>query len=162
MRLSDDNFAVIDCLVFSQAEGCRTTRLFTALPPQVTLQDEIDGRPSWSSELRDYVADLPPAYTEHVVTQRDATVKPIPLALYFDGVQFATRNSILGFWIVNLVSQRRHLVASLRKGSLCRCGCQGWCSLWLIWIFYLGLSMLYHKAAILLADVIVMSFVHQK
>ena len=96
MHLSDDNFAVIDCPVSSQAEGCRITRPLTALPPQLTLQDEIDGRPSWSSELRDYVADLPPAYTEHVVTQRAATVKPIPLALYFDGVQFATRNSILG------------------------------------------------------------------
>ena len=87
------------------------------LPPQLTLQDEVMSREDWDAELANFVADMPPAYNEHPVVSRSVK-KPIPLAIYFDGVQYATRSSLVGFWLVNLVSSRRHLVCSIRKGSL--------------------------------------------
>ena len=36
----------------------------------------------------------------------------------------------------NLVSGTRHLLATLRKSDLCRCGCQGYCSIFQVWLFY--------------------------
>ena len=44
MNLHDNNFATIDCPMYSQAEGIRINRPFTVLPPQLTLQDEIAAR----------------------------------------------------------------------------------------------------------------------
>ena len=56
----------------------------------------------------------------------------MPYALYLDGVPFSlTRvgyDTVVGFWVINLVSQRRHLVTALRKSDMCKCGCKGWCS----------------------------------
>ena len=137
MNLSDPKFAFIDVTVFNRAEGLRGTRSIPCLPPQLTLQDEIDsfGRDRFDAELRNYVSDMPPAYTEHVVVQKSRPNIAIPLALYIDGVQYATRNSLIGVWLVNLVTQRRHLMVNIRKDSLCRCGCKGWCTLWAIMSF---------------------------
>ena len=52
-----------------------------------------------------------------------------PLALYVDGVPFQRRDSLIAFYVYNLVTQVRHLMAVLRKSGICTCGCQGWCSL---------------------------------
>ena len=35
----------------------------------------------------------------------------------------------------NLIAYKRHLVAVVRKSSLCKCGCHGWCTLHPIWCF---------------------------
>ena len=29
---------------------------------------------------------------------------------------------------INMISQKRHVVALIRKWQMCKCGCQGWCS----------------------------------
>ena len=34
---------------------------------------------------------------------------------------------MIGFFVYNLVSGRRHLAAVLRKSYICKCGCKGWC-----------------------------------
>ena len=46
-----------------------------------------------------------------------------------DGAQYAKRDTILGLCMVNLVVHARHLVCTLRKAHICRCGCGGWDSL---------------------------------
>ena len=51
----------------------------------------------------------------------------LSLAVYLDGVDFLRTDSRLGVWVVNLVTERRHL---FRKRAMCRCGCRGLCSLW--------------------------------
>ena len=135
MNLHDDNFAVIKAPMFSQAEGIRVVKDLIALPPQLTLQDEVEARANWDGDLSEFVSDMPPAYHERIVTKRAAPQVSIPCAVYFDGVQYATRSSLIGFWFVNMVTQRRHLMLSIRKGSLCRCGCHGWCTLWAIFKF---------------------------
>lgn len=35
---------------------------------------------------------------------------------------------MFGYWLVNLVSGGRHLMAVMRKRITCTCGCRGWCS----------------------------------
>eukprot|EP00959_Pyramimonas_sp_CCMP1952_P460142 9479385-Pyramimonas_sp.AAC.1 len=63
--------------------------------------------------------------------------EPIPLAIYTDGVRYTSAlnsntDSLLGVWVVNMVSQKRHLVCSLRENQFCSCGCKGWCTYWVI------------------------------
>ena len=53
-----------------------------------------------------------------------------PVALYTDGVQFINRDSMLGFWVYNILSGARHICLTIRKSWLCRCGCRGRCTLW--------------------------------
>ena len=54
------------------------------------------------------------------------------MALYVDGAPHSQTDSVVGFWVINLVTQRRHLTAVLRKRNGCTCGCKGWCSLYAI------------------------------
>lgn len=36
---------------------------------------------------------------------------------------------MIGFWIYSVLTQQRHLVVAIRRDTLCRCGCRGWCTL---------------------------------
>ena len=59
---------------------------------------------------------------------------PLPLAMYLDGVAFTSAlagrmDSLLGIWIINLLTEDRHLFCVIRLLDMCRCGCKGWCSL---------------------------------
>ena len=61
-----------------------------------------------------------------------------PLALYADAVPYSQTDSALGFWLVNLVTQRRYLAVALKKRICCKCGCKGWRAFhavfeWLAW-----------------------------
>ncbi|CAE7032303.1 unnamed protein product [Symbiodinium sp. CCMP2592] len=52
----------------------------------------------------------------------------IPVAVYFDGVQYTKNENFLGFYVTNLRTKRQQLVWLLRLSELCSCGCRGWCS----------------------------------
>ena len=79
----------------------------------------------------------PPCYNEHVVV-RNARLEgrplPLPLFLYLNAVRYTAplagrSDSILGIWAYNAVSNKHHLLVSIRVLDFCRCGCQGWCTL---------------------------------
>ena len=36
--------------------------------------------------------------------------------------------SLIGFWVHTMSTKKRHLILTLRKSMLCRCGCRGWCT----------------------------------
>ena len=72
-------------------------------------------------------------YKDHKVVKANPSMPVLPLGLYMDGVAFLRRDSCLGFWLINLVSRRRHLLMVLRKRAQCRCGCRGWCTLHVAW-----------------------------
>ena len=40
-----------------------------------------------------------------------------------------------GYWLVNLLTGRRHLFFTMRKKNMCRCGCKGRCSQNAIWTY---------------------------
>ena len=54
-------------------------------------------------------------YTDHEVVKAHPSKPVVPLGWYMDGVAFVRRDSCLGFWLINLVSNRRHLLMVLRK-----------------------------------------------
>eukprot|EP00959_Pyramimonas_sp_CCMP1952_P198842 4158910-Pyramimonas_sp.AAC.1 len=56
---------------------------------------------------------------------------PIPVGAHVDGVAYiqraaGRRDSAVGFWLINLISAKRHLLCALRKSDECQCGCRAW------------------------------------
>ena len=72
---------------------------------------------------------LPPVYKRHPVVLANPGELVCPVALYIDAVPYSQTDSVIGWWLVNLVSGRRYLFALLRKSEACKCGCRHWCSL---------------------------------
>ena len=56
-----------------------------------------------------------------------------PICLYVDGIPLHRRDGVLAFFVYNMISEKRHLVTAFRRSQLCRCGCKGWCSLYMLW-----------------------------
>ena len=80
---------------------------------------------------------LPPAFHTHPVVV-GAGGRAWPVGIYMDGVKYSNTDSVWGLWAVSLLTERRHLLAVVRKRVTCQCGCRGWCSyyplqLWLHW-----------------------------
>ena len=69
-------------------------------------------------------------YYEHPLVMASEPGTVWPFSLYLDAVPFSKLDSLLGFFLVNEVNGARHLLGTLRKSSVCRCGCKAWCSLW--------------------------------
>lgn len=101
-----------------------------ALPHHV-LAEEIFASPGFFEVARRTVATAPWAevYAENTIVQARAEDFVVPLGLFMDGVQYLQRGSMVGVWVINLINERRHLICCLKKNTLCKCGCKGWCSL---------------------------------
>ena len=102
--------------------------------PHECLSEEILEHPEILDEVE--ATQWPPAYYDNPIVRRDGR-RVVPLALYLDGVPSTKRDGILGFWVYNLLTRRRHLICVLRKSSLCKCGCGGWDSIYVVWRFLL-------------------------
>ena len=64
----------------------------------------------------------------------------VPCALYMDGVKYTRsvgpkQDSMLGITVYNIATGRRHLVTTVAKRDLCRCGCRGYCTTFSIFEF---------------------------
>ena len=81
--------------------------------------------------LADPTLEMPRCFHDHPVTRSAAgSGQPVrPISVYLDGVQFTREDSVLGFWVVCHLTNKRFLSALVRKSELCQCGCRGWCSL---------------------------------
>ena len=60
--------------------------------------------------------------------------------MYVDAVRYTRTqpgrtDSVIAWWMYNLVSGKRHIIFLMRKAELCRCGCAGWCSYFAVWTF---------------------------
>ena len=100
------------------------------------LAKEIAETPGFEQRLRDQVlaGDWRPQYEKHPVVQaQPAGQFTVSLALYVDGVPSQRRDSVTGYWLVNLLTGRPHLFFTMREKNMCRCGCKGWCSQYAIW-----------------------------
>ena len=110
----------------------RTTHQIPTMPPHEVLADEVqqdDG--SMVAKLQ---ADLrggawSECFAKHDVVVDSPGVNVWPVALYLDGFPFSKRDGALAFYAYNMISDKRHLVAILRRSQMCSCGCLGWCSL---------------------------------
>eukprot|EP00959_Pyramimonas_sp_CCMP1952_P383430 8034680-Pyramimonas_sp.AAC.1 len=81
------------------------------------------------------VLDLP-CYLNHphvVQAVDEGRLKPVPLGVYMDGVRYTSTvggraDSVLGFWVINLLTGKRHVAGVLLGSDKCLCGCKGWCT----------------------------------
>ena len=70
-----------------------------------------------------------PNYDTHpVVREGRAANRPpaVPLSIFIDGVAYAKKDSLLVISLCNLLTDRRVVLAVLRKRLLCKCSCRGW------------------------------------
>lgn len=100
--------------------------------PHEALNEEILDDPSILQRAAEM--SWPPAWWANPIVAA-ATCIVLPLALYLDGVPSTARDGILGIFMYNLVTHRRHLIAVIRKSSLCKCGCKGWDTIHPVWCF---------------------------
>ena len=93
--------------------------MFNAFPIHECIDWELDHDPTILTRLQEMIRDgeLPPAYYQNpVVTNSEEPV--LPVSLYLDAFPYADRDSVLGYWLVNEVTGRRHLLAPLRKNIM--------------------------------------------
>ena len=115
-------------------DGSRISYRLPVIPPHEHLNREMGERREVLEErLASHVRGdkLPPIYTEHPVTAKTRG-RAQPIALYIDGVPTTKTDGVLGIWVYFCLSEARHLVAVIQKSRLCKCGCKGWCSLWVV------------------------------
>ena len=114
----------------------RDVRNVPVVPPHEFLSrlDDIDR----ARRLKEAIDSdgLPPLYfTNPSVTSAPVGEPGFPTALYIDGVPYSDTDSVVGFWIVDVLTEARCLVATLRKRHFCACGCKGWCSLYFLFVW---------------------------
>ena len=133
---NEEKFMKLDLPCSDSSDGSRTTVPLPVLPPHELLNKEYADHPELHDLLATAVRDdkMPPSYTEHAVVKASSKTAKA-LALYVDGVPTTKKDGVIGFWVYDMLSSRRHLSVVVRKKTLCKCGCRGWCSLWVIFQF---------------------------
>ena len=109
--------------------------------PHEQVNREISNTPTMRASLESAIRnhELPPNYYDHPIVRRcmaDGQLA-LPLSLYIDGVPYSHTDSVIGWWIINEITQQRHLICVLRKSICCNCGCRSWCSFKAVFLFLL-------------------------
>ena len=94
-----------------------------------TIASEFAGMDDFESARLDAVDQLGDLFLQHPMVAANPQEKFLPIGLYVDGVAFQwdRKDGCVGWWVINLATQRRHLAVVTRKSLKCRCGCKGWC-----------------------------------
>lgn len=100
-------------------------------PKSLNILDGPDeGRPECALDTQAYKQNTV------VVRAREAREpRPLPMGLYVDGINFQNgasgrQDSVVGFWVINLITSKRHLLGCLKDRDGCRCGCKHWCTVY--------------------------------
>ena len=132
LRVDDDAklFYTLPVPGQSKAEAARVVHQLEVVPPHESIHAEIERDPTLVEKVATSADEWSDAYKKHPVVMASAPRTVVPLALYIDGVPFTKHDSFLAFWVYNLITMERHLVAVIRKSCACACGCRRWCSIW--------------------------------
>eukprot|EP00959_Pyramimonas_sp_CCMP1952_P107817 2254436-Pyramimonas_sp.AAC.1 len=137
----DDDFVDVIAPV-TDRQYVREQRTFPMRLAWSSLETELANNPSISRRLQSREASddvlSVPAYQEHpsvVEALANDSPLPLPLAFYLDAVQYQAQaagrsDNVLGFWIINLLTGRRHFMSAIKGLDFCNCGCRGNCSLY--------------------------------
>lgn len=113
----------------------RSIKNFAANPPYEALGTELAEMPNFRKDLAAMEKTWADNVVSHPLVREHGVSNVVPVGIYIDGVQYQRRGSTIGFWMINLLTQRRHLLACIPKRDLCRCGCKGYCSLFVVLSF---------------------------
>ena len=105
-------------------------------PLEALVEEMLEDRDSLEAELRRNIVDkkLPPCYSQHEAVMTAGPEELVhPVSLYVDGVSFSRTDSCLGIWAKFALSEKRHLLVSVKKSEVCSCGCRGWDTMYPIW-----------------------------
>ena len=100
-------------------------------PIHESLFEEISSDPSILETVAKHRAEkkFPPRFYNHpVVTASDEATPIVPYSLYLDGLPYNHWDGVLGIFVYITTTMKRHLVATVRKRDLCKCGCGGNCT----------------------------------
>ena len=104
--------------------------------PHEAVADDVARHPHIMEDLTDMVnnGDLPRAYYENPIVRELSTPESpiLPLGVFVDGVPYSQVDSVVGVWVINLVTSQRYLVTTLRIKSRATAGAEGgvrfgWC-----------------------------------
>ena len=113
----------------------RTSHVAFTMPAHEQIQAAVDTPQCRNKLMEKKVAgELPPCYYAHPVVQENLDDPVYPVAVYVDALPYSITDSVIGFWILCLLTGRRFLVGLLRKRNACKCGCRGWCSFHTFWM----------------------------
>ena len=124
--------------------GCvrQDMRVPVRLPTDI-LSEAHGGQTAPSGD--DPCADVMNVFADHPVV-RQARIgglhwsQVLIVCLYWDGVQYTTRDNFLAFYLNDMRTNKIHLLFLYRKSDLCACGCRGWCSVYPL-VLELGLNL---------------------
>ena len=69
--------------------------------------------------------DFGEEYDRHPLRRHDDAVVDVPIGLFVDGVPTVKKDSCIGFFLFNVLTETRFLVTILWKRCLCNCGYPG-------------------------------------
>lgn len=94
------------------------------------LEADVLATPGFPTKLQEAIDDgrFPPCYQDHPVVAAHRGEAVLPVNLFIDAVPYSQNDSVIGFWLINCLTDRRYLFCALRKKVICDCGCRGWCT----------------------------------
>ena len=112
----------------------RTQHLIPVSLPHEVIPQDMDADVGYRTMLAEAIANknLPPLYFEHPIVLAHPEELVAPIAIYIDFVPYSQTDSVVGIWLVNILTERRYIYAVYRKRNLCKCGCKGWCSFYVL------------------------------
>ena len=130
LKEQDDRLYELPTATRRKQDESRNWADMCVVPPHEALEDEIVAKPQLLTNLEENIEgqSWAASYWSHpIVASSDSPV--VPVALYADAIQYAIHDSILCFWVYNLLNGLRHLVIAFRRRWMRECGCRTWCSL---------------------------------
>ena len=119
-----------------RSDATRVNESISVVPIHEALVREFEENIHASIEHLDRLEELPASYHTHpVVLEAPYDTVVHALVLFVDGLPFTRHDGCISFFFYSVFTKRRHLVVSLRKQDMCRCGCRGWCSLFYVFKF---------------------------
>ena len=107
-------------------DGLENDRVVTevpAVPPHESIEEELAASVAAADTLATMCREqeLLQAYFQHPLVRSSAPGTTRPLAIYVDGTPFSKLDSILGIFVVGIVTSSGHLVGTLQKTGICTC-----------------------------------------
>lgn len=136
-------FLPVDCSDLLQLEipghvkGLRGPMNVLMAQPHRVLEEEMLSLRSVGGDIEEKIknTEWADSYFSHpkYIGEKSDRRAVVPLALYMDGVKYTRaigprQDSLLAITIYNIASGARHLLCTLAKRDLCRCGCRSFCS----------------------------------